>query len=180
MNACSTLVRVLASAACSAMLVLTMVGGSAAAESGRVLNPEFERMLADLLPWSVDSVSVAIAAKESGAVFLDARELDEFAVSRLPGARHVGFKDFDPERLSDLALDQPIIVYCSVGYRSALITQRLENAGYGQVRNLYGGIFEWANQGQPLLDAEGRATTRVHAFSPRWGVWLTRGEKVFD
>ena len=172
--------RRLATAACAVLVLVATVGVPVAAESSDVANPEFGRMLDDLLPESVESVSVVIASKQSGAVFLDARELEEFAVSRLPGAQHVGFKQFDPESLAKLDRDQPIIVYCSVGYRSALITQRLEAAGYRHVRNLYGGIFEWVNQGQPVVDAQGNPTTRVHAFSPRWGVWLTRGDKIFD
>jgi len=124
-------------------------------------------------------VSVAQLRKQPGQVLLDAREPREFAVSHLRGARLVGYDTFSLAEVQDLPKNAPIVVYCSVGLRSEKIGARLQQAGFTNVRNLYGGIFEWVNEDQPIEGASGQPTDRVHAYSPTWGVWLQRGQKVY-
>ncbi|RYF52680.1 MAG: rhodanese-like domain-containing protein, partial [Cytophagaceae bacterium] len=36
------------------------------------------------------------------------------------------------------------------------------------------------NQGNPVVDSTGKPTRRVHAYSRTWGIWLNRGEKVYE
>ena len=63
-------------------------------------------------------------------VLMDARELNEFQVSHIKGAIHVGYKKFDMNKvLSLVKSNSKIIVYCSVGYRSGDITSKLKNLG---------------------------------------------------
>lgn len=135
-------------------------------------------MLSALLSRDVPEVGVADAIGMEGALFLDAREWKEFEVSHIEGARWAGFDTFERDRLKGIPRDRPIIVYCSVGYRSEKITRRLEEDGYTQVFNLYGGIFEWVNRGNPVFDSKG-STEKVHAYDVFWGQWLKRGEKVY-
>jgi rhodanese-related sulfurtransferase len=113
------------------------------------------------------------------ALFLDARAREEYEVSHLPKARWVGFEEFGEPAVRDLPLDRPIIVYCSVGYRSDLIAARMQEMGFSNVENMYGGIFEWVNRGHPVY-RDGMPTDSVHAYSKRWGIWLRKGEKVFS
>ena len=109
---------------------------------------------------------------------LDAREREEYEVSHIPGARFVGYDDFEIEALVDVDKSRPIIVYCSVGYRSGKVAELLQEAGYTEVSNLYGGIFYWVNTDHPVVDEKG-STTRVHTYNKQWGTWLTKGEKVW-
>jgi rhodanese-related sulfurtransferase len=97
---------------------------------------------------------------------LDSRSDAEYAVSHLAGATRV---DPDDARLDpiDWPLDTPIVVYCSVGYRSAAVARRLGRAGFTRVYNLQGGIFEWANEGRPIE----RDGVRVEVVHPYGGVW---------
>ncbi|MBC8047867.1 MAG: rhodanese-like domain-containing protein, partial [Fimbriimonadaceae bacterium] len=83
-------------------------------------------------------------------------------------------------RLGSISNDEKIVVYCSVGYRSEKITEKLIAAGYTNVSNLYGGIFEWMNQENNIVDANGELTNKIHAYSKIWGVWLSEGEKVYN
>lgn len=83
-------------------------------------------------------------------------------------------------RVKDVAKGSEIIVYCSIGKRSEKITQKLTKAGYSNVSNLYGGIFEWVNQGNNVVDLNNKNTNKVHAYSRFWGHWLDKGEKVFN
>jgi rhodanese-related sulfurtransferase len=144
-----------------------------------ITSPAYRIMLSNLLDEQVPAVSITKATQLKDQVtLLDAREKAEFEVSHLPGAQWIGFDDFSQERLADLPKSKPIIVYCSVGYRSQKITQKLRKWGYS-AKNLYGGLFEWVNQGHPIVNKKGSETDSVHAYSRIWGVWLNRGTKVF-
>lgn len=148
--------------------------------SGQVRSSAFRVMLRGLLKHTVPEIGVQEAARDSSAiVFLDAREPQEYAVSHLKGAIFVGYDHFELTQLPPLDLNKRIVVYCSVGYRSEKITEKLNAAGFAHVANLYGGIFEWVNQGFPVYNAVG-PTQEVHAFDHSWGVWLRKGKKVYS
>jgi rhodanese-related sulfurtransferase len=114
------------------------------------------------------------------AIILDAREREEFEVSAIPSATFVGYSHFSPEEISQTAIDKDklIIVYCSIGIRSSAIAKKLKDLGFTNVKNLYGGIFEWKNKGFPVLNSEGTETEEVHVFSKMWGKYLEKGIKV--
>ena len=114
-------------------------------------------------------------------VFLDSRKKEEFVVSHIAEAKWVGTGKLDAEEMSALVPDKttPIIVYCSIGVRSENTAEQFLEAGYTNVHNLYGGIFEWKNKGYPVFDSQGKETNKVHAFSKHWGKFLTKGEKVY-
>jgi rhodanese-related sulfurtransferase len=105
-------------------------------------------------------------------VLLDVRTRAEFEVSHLGGAVRT-----DPERpeLAALSLqpDSTVVVYCSLGVRSAAIVDELEAAGVTKVYNLEGGIFEWANEGRPIF-RNGEPSDRVHPYGKPWGLYLKR------
>ena len=151
---------------------------TACSQDGRVENSSFGFVLKNLLDHSVDEISVS-EAFGTEAVFLDAREAGEYAVSCIDEAVWVGYEDFDPERAGEVDKSAIVIVYCSVGYRSEKVAEQLKEAGFENVFNLYGGIFEWKNQGGIVVDAEGEATDKVHAYDKNWGRWLQKGEKVY-
>lgn len=151
---------------------------SATFAQGRVQDPEFDKLLDGLLSHKVPETNVPDVQHQGGILFLDAREIEEYEVSRLPGAIWVGYDDFSMERLQGVAKDQPIVVYCSVGYRSERVAGKLIDQGFTRVSNLYGGIFEWANQGYPLENREGQ-TRAIHAYNRAWSKWVKAGEKVY-
>ncbi|MCC9137851.1 rhodanese-like domain-containing protein [Pontibacter silvestris] len=111
-------------------------------------------------------------------LLLDARTLNEHKVSHIPGAYHAEYNKLDLKEFKAIPKDTPIVVYCSTGSRGERLGEKLQKAGYRNVYNLYGGIFEWVNQGFPVFDHLGK-TTRVHAHSLSWGMWLHEGEKTF-
>src|SRR3954470_10015687 len=81
-------------------------------------------------------------------LLLDVRTQAEFDVSHLPNAVRV--EPNAPAAAFSAAKDQPIVTYCSVGYRSAGLAAKLQAAGFTDVRNLEGSIFRWANEGRPV------------------------------
>lgn len=147
--------------------------------SGQVRNKAYNKLLNRLLSHSVDEISVVEASQlKENVIFLDARELKEYKVSHLENALLVGYDHFDINTVRNIPKDQKIIVYCAVGYRSEKITEKLIKAGYMNASNLYGGIFEWKNEGYQAYDSTG-VTEKTHVFSKKWGNWLEIGDKVF-
>lgn len=147
---------------------------------GQVNSVAYNLLLKTLLSHSVTEVSVMEVKAMKDIVLLDARELKEFKVSHLPGAQWVGFDTFEKEFLKSISKNKKIVVYCSMGYRSEKIAEKIEAEGFTDVSNLYGGIFEWVNQGNIVVDSTNHPTDRVHAYAKTWGIWLTQGEKVYD
>jgi rhodanese-related sulfurtransferase len=119
---------------------------------------------------SPDTLASWLASKQTNLVLLDTRTEAEYAVSHLANARQVDPKIENLASL-DLAIDTPIVTYCSIGYRSARIADRLQTAGYTNVVNLEGSIFQWANAGKPVY-RNGSQVQQVHPFDPRWAQLL--------
>ncbi len=109
---------------------------------------------------------------------LDTREKEEFEVSHLKGADWVGYDTFSIKNVASLDKNKPVLVYCTVGARSQDIGKRLKDVGFKEVYNLYGGLIEWANEEKPIFH-HGSQTNKVHTYSKSWGIWLTKGEKVY-
>ena len=116
---------------------------------------------------------------KDNVVIVDSRELEEYQVSHLEDAVYVGYDDFNISRLDDISREKLVVVYCSLGIRSEDISAELQKAGFKNVRNLFGGIFEWKNRDFPVVDTLGKRTQKVHAFSENWGKWLRNAEKVY-
>ena len=123
-----------------------------------------------------------LAMPKTDAIILDARETEEYNVSHIESAIHVGSKDFNIQDLKDKLSDttKPIVVYCSVGIRSEDIAEKIKKAGYANVYNLFGGIFEWKNNGFPVFNNDGNETENVHVYSKSWSKWLKKGTKIYD
>lgn len=147
----------------------------------KVKSKAYDDMLQGLLKHSIQEISVhQIQDNDPNLVFLDARERREYEVSHLKNAVWVGYDDFTINRLKGIDKTDKVVVYCSVGYRSEKVGEKLRFAGYTRVYNLYGSIFEWVNQDRPVYDMQGNRTYKVHAFDQEWGRWLQKGEKVYD
>lgn len=145
----------------------------------KVESKSYGIMLKTLLSHSVPELNVAEVDSSKKLVWLDAREKNEFEVSKIENAQWVGYDDFSMERVANLAKDDEIVVYCSVGYRSEKVAEQLIEAGYTNVHNLYGGIFEWKNTGKSVVDKTNNETEKVHAYNKTWGIWLSNGKKVY-
>lgn len=117
-----------------------------------------------------------------GVLLLDTRKKEEYEVSHLKNAIWVGYKEFDEDLVRSQIPDKeaPILVYCSIGVRSENIGEKLMDMGYLNVKNLYGGIFDWKNKDNPVYNGNNQETDSVHAFSKHWGKLLTKGIKVYD
>ena len=70
---------------------------------------------------------------------VDVRTADEYALGHIDGALNIPLDDLR-ERIGEIPSDRPVYVYCGVGLRGYLASNILKENGYGDVRNLIGGI----------------------------------------
>ena len=134
---------------------------------------EFNQLVHSNLNYTVPVISVKhLQNNFNDYLILDAREKEEYAVSHLPGAIHVGYKNPDYTVLKNVASHRAILVYCSIGYRSEKISEVILKRGYKNVYNLYGSIFEWVNQGLDLENSEGQPSKQIHGYNKKWSKWI--------
>jgi rhodanese-related sulfurtransferase len=163
------------------LMLLVLSVSCYAQENEKVNDSGYALILNTLLSHTVPEISVAELKKnKDNFILLDAREEEEYAVSHIKEAKYIGYDYFSADSINQFPKDKPIVVYCSVGYRSEKITEKLEEMGYQEVYNLYGGIFEWVNEGNEVVTGEKAVPTeQVHAYDRVWGTWLKQGEKVY-
>jgi len=120
----------------------------------------------ELYSWLTDSRSEPI-------ILIDARAKEEFHVSNITGAINIPYDKDSLKHFTCINPDSPIVVYCSVGYRSSILARKLQNMGFTKVYNLEGSIFKWANEGRPLV--QNKVTVRkVHPYNAHWGNLLEK------
>lgn len=145
---------------------------------------DYDQMLQSLYSDSVPLIPSDSLEKlhQNKADFLlfDTRAKKEYQVSHIQNAIYIGYKKFDLKQLESVPKDQTIIVYCSVGYRSERIGEKLLKAGFTEVYNLYGGIFQWMNDGHPIYNKKKEPTDSIHTYSKNWGKWLEKGIKIYE
>ena len=139
---------------------------------------------------STQKLAEWLTHSDAKPLLLDARTEEEFAVSHLQGAKLAASEEEALKAIGTLDKDSPIVVYCSVGYRSSALATRLIELGYDHVQNLEGSLFEWANEGRPIY-SDSSKTDVVHPYDKVWGqllhkeLWSTKltdakGEKKAD
>ncbi len=161
------------------MFALTSCAQAPPVNLPEVESPAFSDKLERLLNFSVPTIGVQeLADAKDQYLILDTREKEEYDISHIPAAKFAGYKNFDWAFLENTPKDQAIVLYCSVGYRSEKIGEKLKDKGFTNVQNLYGSIFEWANADLPLIDGQGKETKKVHTYSGRWAKWVEDGELI--
>ncbi len=143
----------------------------------------FDTMVNSLISSEVDTIGTTELAdrqKHEHFILLDARQKEEYDVSHIRGAKYVGYTDFDISSIADVPKTETIVVYCSIGKRSGDIGEKLKSAGYENVLNLYGGIFDWTNRGMEVVNDENESVRCVHPYSTLWGIWINNYDKCYE
>lgn len=101
------------------------------------------------------------------ALLVDVRSDEEFAVSHIPGAVHAQTPETVAAALRGSQKSE-LVLYCSVGWRSSDMAERVADLVDVPVHNLEGSIFAWANSGRPVV-RDGEVVREVHPFDDDWG-----------
>jgi rhodanese-related sulfurtransferase len=106
----------------------------------------------------VPSVEVEDVPLEAAPQLLDVREDEEWQAGHIEAAVHVPMNQL-PNKLhyepQTVRRDEPVVVVCRSGSRSAHVTAWLVQQGF-DARNLAGGMHAWASAGRPMRSSDGR------------------------
>lgn len=127
---------------------------------------------------TADSLAERLAT--DSLLVLDTRSLAEWEISHISQARYIAYEGFEVKSLQELSRKKPVVLYCTIGYRSEKIGAQLKEAGFEQVYNLFGGIIEWKNKGYTVVDGSSKPTEKVHTYDRYWGIYLTNGKQVHE
>ena len=108
----------------------------------------------------VKPADVAVLLDRDAVTVIDVRGRAEWDAGHLPGAHHVPL-GYLADRIGELSLDRPIILYCQGGGRSSIGASVLHARGARHVMNMFGGYEAWQRSGLPVARAaDGRATSQ--------------------
>lgn len=117
--------------------------------------------LAEVTTLPVDAAQALLGTP--GVRFVDLREAGELArEGTLPGALHVprGVLEFRADPASEwrqAELVEPgtrLVLFCAIGWRSALAAKALQDMGHPAVCHLGGGFAAWRAAGAPVAPVE--------------------------
>lgn len=80
-------------------------------------------------------------------VVIDLREPNEWNLGHLPGALHIPRGRLEGQIEARVRRDQPVVLYCQGGSRSALAADTLREMGFEKVVSMAGGFRDWAVSG---------------------------------
>jgi adenylyltransferase/sulfurtransferase len=81
---------------------------------------------------------------------IDVREQYEWDICRIPSAKLIPLGQL-PSRMSELDSADEIVLQCKSGLRSARALKLLQEAGFGKLYNVEGGITAWAEDVDPSV-----------------------------
>ena len=90
---------------------------------------------------------------KGGITLLDVRTPEEWSEGVIEGVELKNFYDEDfTTYLETLDKDQPIIVTCKRGGRSASVVSQMKEAGFQEVYDLGAGMDGWYSDGRPTVN----------------------------
>jgi rhodanese-related sulfurtransferase len=131
------------------ILALALAACGAPAATGAVAAAPAPAVDINNLPANMTVQQAKPLLDNPGVFWLDVREQSEYDAGHIPGVTLIPTGQVQ-SRLSEIPKDQPVIVTCRTGNRSAAVTQFLKEQGYTNVHNMTGGIVAWQGAGFPV------------------------------
>ncbi|MFC2145635.1 rhodanese-like domain-containing protein [Actinomycetota bacterium] len=91
-----------------------------------------------------------IIKNDEDYLIVDVRTIEEYNSGHIEGALLLPVQELE-DRLNELPMDKPIIVYCRSGNRSRTAAEILVNNGFMQIYDM-GGISDWIDKGYPVIE----------------------------
>ncbi len=128
----------------AALLLISCAQAKPATQDGA--NPALQQVAPQAI--TPEEYQARFGSGETAHFLLDVRTSEEFASGHIAGATNIAVETL-AQQLGQVPKDQPVIVYCHSGNRSARAAQLLQEAGYTQIYDL-GGVVQWQAAGYPL------------------------------
>ncbi len=111
------------------------------------------------LPEGQITLVEAKQAFDAGAMFVDARKVEDFAAGHVENAIRIEsdmFRHGDPPALGLIPRSAVVVVYCNGGHcdESENVAKFLSNSGYGKVFVMHDGFPGWKAVGYPFATGE--------------------------
>ena len=92
-------------------------------------------------------------ADQEGAILLDVREPDEFAIARLEGSCLIPMQTIPAQlqKLDEMADNKTLLVLCHHGVRSLQVVAWLRQQGIEDCYSVAGGIDRWSRELDPSI-----------------------------
>ena len=122
---------------------------------------------------TLDPENLIALRAQADVLLVDVREAEEFEVSHLDGAewaKSLNWQEVDK--------NQPIVLYCTIGFRSTEWGTTLAKQGFHNIYNLDGGIVRWKNEKRTVFNQLNQPTDSVHVYSDLFGFLLREGLAV--
>ena len=95
----------------------------------------------------------ALTLVENGVTVIDLRTPEEYAEGHLADSVLIDFYEPDfRDQIAALDADQPYVIYCRSGNRSAQAYEIMADLGFDEVYDIDGGIIAMADAGLPLVN----------------------------
>jgi rhodanese-related sulfurtransferase len=112
-------------------------------------------MCPDAHKLSLERVSVTAARDEmasggaGGTLYIDVREPEEFARSRIEGMQNIPLSELFLRR-RDWESAPRVVLFCQQGNRSAVASRTACRLGFSNVVDIEGGLMSWITAGLPV------------------------------
>lgn len=100
---------------------------------------------------TLDAPAFAESVTQPNTVVVDVRTPPEFASGHLAGARNIDVNGDFAAGIASLDKQASYAIYCRSGNRSATAMQIMQDAGFGHVFHLGGGIGAWQQAGLEVV-----------------------------
>ncbi|MCC7502264.1 MAG: rhodanese-like domain-containing protein [Flavobacteriales bacterium] len=100
---------------------------------------------------TLDTQAFQQALATHGVLLIDVRTPAEYADGHIEGALNLDWAGGVLEqRMATLDKAKPVLLYCASGRRSAAAREAMSAAGFGDVKDLSGGITAWRSARLPV------------------------------
>ncbi|GGN37907.1 rhodanese-like domain-containing protein [Deinococcus daejeonensis] len=89
--------------------------------------------------------------RRAGAVLIDVREPDEYALGHVPGALNLPLSALQGR---ETEVPGGAVLICASGNRSSQAAAYLAGLGHQKLKNLMGGTFGWMREGRDLATGD--------------------------
>jgi rhodanese-related sulfurtransferase len=133
------------------LLAAVLFVGGALAAIARQSAPSIDNPTPNLSSKLVDAAEAKQLIADKKVVVLDVRTPAEFAAGHIAGAVNLDFRDKEfASKVARLDKNQPYLVHCAVGSRSAKACQTMVPLQFKTLYDLKGGISGWQKAGFPV------------------------------
>lgn len=99
---------------------------------------------------SAQALHQRLTAQQPKPLVVDVREPHEFRAGHIEGAQLAPLGTVE-NALATVPPDREIVLVCRSGNRSGQAQRRLAKRGYTNLRNMEGGMLDWADRGLPVV-----------------------------